>query len=234
MSRPPRPSGRAKGRGSTRNSRGEPRNRARTSKESWAAKKAAIGRVNLSLDFIYDEEEDKIIIPAGLNRFIGIGYRDRYPEIWAKVAGITMAGRPQIVRQLVAHKLDGDLLEVEIVEEANNKYDPHAKLVVVTATSKNSKNTLLTGAIGYLPKELAKLLTEIKERYSMIYIAKLDKIRSDLTQSGKEMGFPCSAAITLTPRVEKELPRAPKHRVIALNSGSKEDIRNQFRPKRNR
>jgi len=207
--------------------------------------------VSISLDAPYDKDEDKIIIPAGMKRFSAIDYNGKYPIIFSKVAGVTKYENnintiyedfddiDISVDEELSFPSDDyiddvkNFIYIKLFAEKTNPYDSNAiRVMAYLATSPNKKPFREPRIVGYLPKELAKLLTEIKERYKMSYKAKVVKFKSNLNFQGGKMNFPCSIGLELTPVESQEFKSVPLHKVQNIAVKSMDEMKKILSKKR--
>ena len=173
--------------------------------------------VSLELESLYDPEEDKIMIPAGQKVFVATGYKGRFPVLYVKVAGVTKYKRN--IRDLYDDDKDypGVGMKAILVPEPTNPYDKYA--IKIMAGLKMSAGCEYH--IGYIPAPLAKLLTQIKNKYNIAYTARVESLRSNFYK-GEEMSWPCSARVKLTPDTKSkvaEIADAPRMTTVDVGTG---------------
>jgi len=171
--------------------------------------------LRISLNILYSEDTDRIIIPPGMKTFAGTGFIERYPIIYAKVVGVQSPKHKKAIQNLIIEEkeLGGGIgYKAKLVAEPGNAFDPYAIQVLVDLKT----NSGYEYTIGYLSKELASLLTQIRNKYSIWYTASVETIRSNMHE-GDEMSFPCSARLKLKPNIEK-VSTAPRVKSISVGA----------------
>jgi hypothetical protein len=151
---------------------------------------------------VFIDCDGKIIIPPGSKRFAAVRYIGNYPVVWSKIAGVTFKNHKEVIQEYtktLSRELDEVDQEIFLVPEPDNKFDPNAIKVMAQIINRKRPVPDFRGCIGYLPKELAFLLTRIKETFNITYEAALDNIKSNIDKNGKEKNYSCSAAVVLTP-----------------------------------
>jgi hypothetical protein len=135
------------------------------------------------------------------------------------VAGVTFKNHKEVIQEYIktlSRELDEIDQEIMLVPEPDNKFDPNAIKVVAQIINRKRPVPDFRGCIGYLPKEMAFLLTRIKEKFNITYEATLDKINSNIDKHGKEKNYSCSAAVVLTPITIGDI--APLQRAIEISN----------------
>jgi len=172
----------------------------------------------LTIEELYDSEQGKIVIPAGMKRFAAIAYKGIFPVLYVKVAGVTNFAH-NINEVFYTHRENVPLEYcVKMKREPENRYDENAIAIWAgfnqeVLFSHGSENGYVK--IGYIPKELAALLTQVWAVYKIWYKVKLDTITPEI----KQKAVPPSCRITLTPPIKEriEAPPAPRMRTLKIS-----------------
>jgi len=194
------------------------------------------------LEFVYLREDGKIIftkspdgyfiIAQGLNFTIynSVG-NPPMPVFTTRVAGVThkdgSISRQVTLQQLAAYNnVNGTTFSSDLIR--SKEYDEYAMAVHVSVHTRNG-SPMQKKKIGYLPRQLPRILTIMKEWYNIEYTAEVEKIKTNLTRGGKQMAFPCSASIILRPRIN--IIKAPAVRSLNVSGMSMNQLRSTLTKK---
>jgi hypothetical protein len=188
------------------------------------------------------DDDDLFRVAPGL-KFSIVKYIKNFPVFYTKVTGVTFSdqgkSRQVSIQQLAAYKNIQNSKYHVILETSSSREDHTIPIIdslatkVLISAQVEDSFPLENKMVGFLPRQLPRILTILKKWYKVDYIIEVNSIRSNLT--GKKIQpFPCSVALVLSPQVYESSERiAPQVRTLNMSGMNLSQIR-QTLTKKNR
>lgn len=172
----------------------------------------------LTIEELYDRKTNKIVVPAGMKKFVALAYKGSFPILYVKVVGVTKYAKD--INELFYTHRDIPSLEYSAIikREPSNQYDPNAIMVLIGFKEcENIPPHLFNKMfkVGYIPKELASLLTQMAVKYKIRYKARVETLTPEIKP--KKVYPTCRIMLTPLVKASIEAPPAPRLRVFNVN-----------------
>jgi len=179
---------------------------------------------------VCSKDDDGLYKVAKGLKFSIIEHVKDFPVFYTKVVGVTFSdgnkSRQVTIQQLAAYKTISDNKYHVTIEKdkQHNSIDTMATKVLISVQVGDSF-PLENKMVGFLPRQLPRMLTVLKEWYNINYITEMNNIKSNLI-GNRPQAIPCSVALVLRPQVYVPTERiSPQTRTLNMSGMNLSQIR---------
>lgn len=175
------------------------------------------------------DDEGLFTVAKGL-KFSIIEHVKNFPVFFTKVVGVTFSdgnkSRQVTIQQLAAYKAVPDSkYHVTMDKDKEHKSIDTLATRVLISVQVSDSYPLENKMVGFLPRQLPRILTVLKEWYNINYVTEMNDIKSNLI-GNRPQAIPCSISLVLRPQVYASTERiAPQTRTLNMSGMDISQIR---------